>query len=53
MVFKYTFSISGDDLYPEKVLDKIQGDFIAVSHFSPLAHCSLSSTKKIKNRNRW
>jgi hypothetical protein len=35
MVFKYTFSISGDDLYPEKVLDKIQGDFIAVSHFSP------------------
>lgn len=35
MVFKYTFSISGEDLHPKKILGQIQGDFIAVSHFSP------------------
>lgn len=35
MIYKYDFSISGDNLYPEKIINKIQGDFIIMSFFSP------------------
>lgn len=35
MIYKYSFSISGDDFYPEKITDKIQGDFIVDSYFNP------------------
>jgi len=35
MVYKYTFSVTGNNLFPQKTLDNIQGDFIAISHFSP------------------
>lgn len=35
MIYKYFFSVSGDNLYPEQILDKIQGDFIVDSYYSP------------------
>lgn len=35
MVFKYNFSVSGDNLYPEKIIDKIVGDFVTDSFFKP------------------
>ena len=35
MIFKYDFSISGDNLYPEKIINKIQGNFIIDSYFRP------------------
>lgn len=35
MVFKYQFSVSGDNFMPEKVINLIQGDFILVSYFGP------------------
>lgn len=35
MIFKYSFSISGDDFYPGKIISKIQGDFVVESYFNP------------------
>lgn len=35
MIYKYQLSISGDTLYPEKIINKIKGDFIIDSYFSP------------------
>ena len=35
MIFKYDFSISGDNFFPEKIIDKIQGGFTTMSFFSP------------------
>lgn len=35
MIFKYDFSVSGDDFYPEKIIDRIGGDFIIDSFFNP------------------
>jgi hypothetical protein len=35
MIYKYNFSISGDCFDPEKVIERIQGDFIIVSSFRP------------------
>lgn len=35
MIYKYNFSISGDNFYPEKVIEKIQGNFIVDSFFNP------------------
>jgi hypothetical protein len=35
MIYKYHFSISGDNLYPEQIISKIQGDFIIDSYFNP------------------
>ena len=43
MIYKYNFSISGDDFYPEKNLSKIEGDFITDSLFHP-------NDKKFDNR---
>ncbi len=36
MIFKYLLSISGDDFYPDSILEKIQGDFMIGSHHNPL-----------------
>lgn len=35
MVYKYSFSVSGDDFYPERILKNIQGDFAIDSYFKP------------------
>ncbi|RFS14939.1 hypothetical protein [Emticicia sp. C21] len=35
MIFKYTFSIFGDNFYPDTIIDKIQGDFLINSYFKP------------------
>ncbi len=35
MIYKYTLSIAGDNFYPEKIVNKLQGDFIIDSFFSP------------------
>lgn len=35
MVFKYNFSVSGDNFYPETILNNIQGNFIVDSYFNP------------------
>lgn len=35
MIFKYYFSVSGDNLYPERIIERIQGDFVVDSYFSP------------------
>ena len=35
MIYKYNFSILGDNFYPEKIIDKIQGDFLVESFFNP------------------
>ncbi len=35
MICKYTLSIAGDNFYPEKIVNKLQGDFIIDSFFSP------------------
>jgi hypothetical protein len=35
MIYKYSLSISGEDFYPEKVLEKVQGSFVICSNFKP------------------
>ena len=35
MIYKYNFSILGDNFYPEKIIDKIQGDFLVESFYNP------------------
>ena len=35
MVFKFSFNVSGDNLHPEKFINKIQGKFSLISSFSP------------------
>lgn len=35
MVFKYNFSISGDDFYPEKIINDIKGNFNIDTYFNP------------------
>jgi hypothetical protein len=35
MIYKYNFSISGDDFYPEQIFNSIQGDFEINSYFNP------------------
>jgi hypothetical protein len=35
MIYKFILSISGDDFYPEKILNEIQGDFVVDSFFNP------------------
>lgn len=35
MIYKYDFSISGDSFFPDKIINKIQGDFIIDSYFKP------------------
>jgi hypothetical protein len=35
MVFKYDISVSGINFYPEKIIDKIKGDFVLEYHFKP------------------
>ena len=39
MIYKYNFSISGDCFDPEKVIERIQGDFIRV--YTSLCFCDL------------
>ena len=34
MVYKYDFSVFGDTLYPEKIINRIKGNFIVESCFS-------------------
>jgi hypothetical protein len=34
MIFKYCLSISGDNFYPSKIINGINGDFIVESYFS-------------------
>ena len=34
MIYKYYFSISGDNFYPETIIDKLQGDFLVDSFFN-------------------
>lgn len=47
MVFKYNFSVSGDGFYPEKIIDRIDGDFIVDSFFSP------TDKKPVKNAEEY
>jgi hypothetical protein len=35
MIYKFHFSISGNKFFPEEIIDKIQGNFVIVSYFSP------------------
>lgn len=35
MIYKYSFSISGDNFSPEKILTKIHSDFIVDFYFNP------------------
>ncbi|HMQ70797.1 MAG TPA: hypothetical protein PKC58_17610 [Ignavibacteria bacterium] len=35
MIYKYSISISGDDFYPQNVLEKIQGNFVVNNYFKP------------------
>lgn len=35
MIYKYDFSVFGNTFYPEKILNKIEGDFIIDTYFSP------------------
>lgn len=35
MIFKYYFSISGDNFYPDRIIDNIQGSFLINSYFKP------------------
>ncbi len=35
MIFKYYLSISGDNLFPEKIINRIEGNFIIDSYYSP------------------
>ena len=46
MVYKYNFSISGDMFYPEKILDKIQGNFTIDSFFNPNDKITPNSNKE-------
>lgn len=43
MIFKYSFSVAGDNFYPEKILNNIHGDFVIDSYFSP-------TDKKVDNK---
>jgi hypothetical protein len=46
MIYKYNFSISGDCFDPEKVIERIQGDFIIVSSFRPTDKKFLNSSEE-------
>lgn len=35
MIYKYNFSIAGDNFYPDTIIDKIQGSFLPDSWFKP------------------
>jgi hypothetical protein len=35
MIFKYNFSVSGNNFYPDKVLKKLKGNFLIGSYFQP------------------
>ncbi len=35
MIFKYDFSVSGDNFYPDRILNEIQGNFNIDSYFKP------------------
>lgn len=35
MIFKYYFSISGDNFYPDRIIDNIEGSFLVASYFKP------------------
>jgi hypothetical protein len=35
MIYKYDFSVLGDNFYPSSIIDKIEGDFLVDSYFSP------------------
>ncbi|WP_270090340.1 hypothetical protein [Sphingobacterium sp. SYP-B4668] len=43
MIFKYRFSVAGDNFYPEVILNNIQGDFVVDSYFNP-------TDKKVDNK---
>ena len=43
MIFKYRFSVEGDNFYPELILNNIQGDFVVDSYFNP-------TDKKVDNK---
>lgn len=35
MIYKYILSISGDNFYPDKILSKIESNFVVNSYFTP------------------